>query len=246
MKRFVPSLLLATLFAAFNLFFTATGAFAASAHTTVQATQNYTQKVKTTQVYIVHGIPGVPVDVYVDGARALANFQPGTVVGPVALPATQHTIALYAVNANPATSKPIVQVKATLVASKFPTSLVAHLTAKGAPTITAFSERNYKVRGLGQIVLRHTAALGPVDVYTKLKGHFIKLYAGLSNGQSINYFLPTGCYDIFVTPAGASPKAAPLQGVFTVKSSQDLIVYAVGSPANKTLGVVVETLPTQR
>ncbi|HLG77166.1 MAG TPA: hypothetical protein VKX46_12185, partial [Ktedonobacteraceae bacterium] len=28
--------------------------------------------------YVVHGIPGIPVDVYVNGQLALSNFQPGS------------------------------------------------------------------------------------------------------------------------------------------------------------------------
>ena len=41
-------------------------------------------------VYIVHGIPGVAVDVYVgttDGDPAIADFQYGNSVGPLAIPA---------------------------------------------------------------------------------------------------------------------------------------------------------------
>ncbi len=40
----------------------------------------------TGTVYVVHGIPGVPVDVYV-GERAIDDFERGTVTVPVDLPA---------------------------------------------------------------------------------------------------------------------------------------------------------------
>ena len=49
--------------------------------------------------YVVHGIPKTPVDVYVDGARALDDFQPGTSKGPVALPAGPHKVAIFPADA---------------------------------------------------------------------------------------------------------------------------------------------------
>ena len=39
----------------------------------------------TGTVYVVHGVPDTPVDVYVDGKRAIDDFQPGTSQGPVEL-----------------------------------------------------------------------------------------------------------------------------------------------------------------
>ena len=39
----------------------------------------------TGTVFVVHGVPDTPVDVYVDGERALDDFQPGTTQGPVEL-----------------------------------------------------------------------------------------------------------------------------------------------------------------
>src|SRR6478736_5735703 len=45
------------------------------------------------EVYVVHGIPGLPVDVYVNGALTLDDFQPETVAGPLDLPAGSYAIA---------------------------------------------------------------------------------------------------------------------------------------------------------
>ena len=36
-------------------------------------------------VYVVHGIPGLNVDVYVNGKTALTGFKPGEVAGPAVL-----------------------------------------------------------------------------------------------------------------------------------------------------------------
>ena len=37
---------------------------------------------ETATVYVVHGVPDTPVDVYVDGKRAIDDFEPGTSQGP--------------------------------------------------------------------------------------------------------------------------------------------------------------------
>ncbi len=39
----------------------------------------------TGTVYVVHGVPDTPVDVYVDGPRAIDTFEPGPTQGPVEL-----------------------------------------------------------------------------------------------------------------------------------------------------------------
>src|SRR5918995_7131472 len=48
----------------------------------------------TSKVSVVHGIPGQPVDVYVNGERTLENFEPGDVAGPLDLEEGRYDIAL--------------------------------------------------------------------------------------------------------------------------------------------------------
>jgi hypothetical protein len=45
---------------------------------------------------VVHGIPGVTVNVCVDGTNAIPNFAPGDVVKSVSLAATSHTFKIVA------------------------------------------------------------------------------------------------------------------------------------------------------
>ena len=47
-------------------------------------------------VYVVHAIPGVTVDVYVNGKDTLPGFTPGTVAGPLSLPAGSYATVLLA------------------------------------------------------------------------------------------------------------------------------------------------------
>ncbi|WP_022904939.1 DUF4397 domain-containing protein, partial [Curtobacterium sp. B8] len=45
---------------------------------------------------VLHAVPSVTVDVYLDGKRALDDFTPGTLPGPMTVPAGAHSIAITA------------------------------------------------------------------------------------------------------------------------------------------------------
>jgi len=89
------------------------------------------------EVYVVHGIPGLPVDVYVNGALTLDDFQPETVAGPLDLPAGSYEIAITAADAADA-SAPVLTATADVAAGNS-YSLVAHLDADGNPTVTPYA-----------------------------------------------------------------------------------------------------------
>ena len=59
-------------------------------------------------VTVVHGIPATPVDVYVDGAAAIPNFQYETVT-TTSLPESEHTLEIRPAGADPASSDPLGQ-----------------------------------------------------------------------------------------------------------------------------------------
>lgn len=48
---------------------------------------------------VLHGIPDTPVDVYVNGALTIDDFQPGDLAGPLALAAGDYEVALTATDA---------------------------------------------------------------------------------------------------------------------------------------------------
>ncbi|HEX2808057.1 MAG TPA: DUF4397 domain-containing protein [Kineosporiaceae bacterium] len=49
---------------------------------------------ENSMVSVVHGIPGQPVEAYVNGKKTLDAFAPATVAGPLSLPAGSYDIAL--------------------------------------------------------------------------------------------------------------------------------------------------------
>jgi Domain of unknown function (DUF4397) len=138
------------------------GLLAAAATTVAIAPAAAAQE--TGSVYVVHGVPNTPVDVYVDGARALDDFAPGTSAGPVDLPAGARDVAIFPADAADGSGSPLLSASPQLPAGGNVT-LVAHLDAGGKPTVTPFVNDVSSVpAGQARVVLRHTAAAPAVDV----------------------------------------------------------------------------------
>ena len=83
------------------------------------------QAADTSQVYVVHGIPATPVDVWVNGAVKVPNFQPKAVAGPLELPAGNYDLALTAPGQPLASA--ILKVNGAAIPAGANISLVAHL-----------------------------------------------------------------------------------------------------------------------
>ena len=55
----------------------------------------------TSQVSVLHGVPGLTVDVYANGKKLLSNFKPGTLTDPVALPEGTYDLKVFAAGQGP-------------------------------------------------------------------------------------------------------------------------------------------------
>ena len=115
----------------------------------------------TAKLSVLHGVPGLTVDVWVDGKRALDNFTPGKVAGPLNVPDGDHKIAITGANATSAANPVIGPVTVDLEAGQDYTA-VAHLAANGKPTATLFTnDTSTSPDGKGKLTVRHVAAEGP-------------------------------------------------------------------------------------
>ena len=190
----------------------------------------------TAQVSVVHGIPGTPVNVFVDGKSALANFEPGTVAGPLSLPSGAHTVTVFAASNTEGTGTPVIKAQASLAAGKN-YSLVAHLTAAGKPTITPYTNDVSPVSaGEARLVVRHAAAAPAVDV--RANGNVA--FAKLANPDEAKADLPAGTLSADVVLAGTSTVAlGPAE--LNLKEGTATIVYATGSAADKSLALVTQS-----
>ncbi len=188
-------------------------------------------------VTVVHGIPNTPVNVFVNGKSTLADFKPLTVAGPLELPAGTYDVKVYPAADTAGTGTPVIQASATVTAGEN-VSLVAHLSADGKPTITPYvNDTSSIAAGSGRLIVRHDAAAPAVDVRANEKVAF----SGLVNPKEVSADLPAGTISADVVLAGTSTVVIGPADV-TVKEGTDTIVYAVGSAADKTLGVVVQSI----
>jgi hypothetical protein len=221
MRRFLPTVLLAALVVPVPLALAATPAAAAG----------------SASVYVVHGIPNTPVDVYVDGQRALDDFQPGTSQGPVSLPSGPHKIALFPADAADGSGTPVLAADADLPDGGNVT-VVAHLSADGKPTITPFVNDVSRVpAGKARLVVRHTAAAPAVDVLAGGK----PVVPGLTNPDEKELVVDAGTVSAAVAAAGTTdPVIGPAD--LTLAEGSATFVHAIGSLQDKTLSLVTVTV----
>jgi hypothetical protein len=186
----------------------------------------------TAQVYVVHGVPGLTVDVYVNGDLTLDNFEPQTVAGPLDLPAGSYDVAITAADA-PDASAPVLTATADLAAGNS-YSLVAHLDADGNPTITPYGNDISTISaGNTRLVVRHDAAAPAVDVRA---GGAVVL-ANVANPDEGVLNIPAGTVSADVVLAGTDTVAIGPADL-TLAEGSATFVHAVGSAADGTLALV--------
>ncbi|QKV80307.1 DUF4397 domain-containing protein [Amycolatopsis sp. Hca4] len=187
-------------------------------------------------VSVVHGIPGQPVDVYVNGKKTLDNFQPATVAGPLSLAAGTYDVALTKPG-EPA-SNPLLENKALAVPGGKNLSLVAHLDTAAKPALTAFvNDVSRTAPGKARLVVRHTAAAPAVDVRAGGK----PVFPGLTNPKEAMADLPAGTVSADVTLAGTGTVVLGPKDL-ALAPGTETIVYAIGSADAKTLTLAAQTI----
>ncbi|MEV4639566.1 DUF4397 domain-containing protein [Actinoplanes sp. NPDC049548] len=214
----------------------AAGAVALTAFAGLSAFTTGPAAAASSRVSVVHGIPGQPVDVYVNGKKTVPGFQPGKVAGPLALEEGSYDIAL---------TKPgddLDQALLTVEDAKVPggadISLVAHLGADGKPVLTPFVNDTAKVgAGQARLAVRHTAAAPAVDVRAGGK----PVFEDLTNPKEAKADLPAGDVTADVVLAGTDTVVLGPTDL-SLKEGTATIVYAIGSADDKTLDVVAQTI----
>ncbi|MET0955400.1 MAG: DUF4397 domain-containing protein [Cryobacterium sp.] len=189
------------------------------------------------QLSVLHAVPGLTVDVYVNGDLTLDNFEPGDLAGPLDLPAGTYTVAITAADAADASAPAIGPVDLPLEAGLNYTA-VAHLDAAGTPTATLFTNDTATLAaGEGRLTVRHVAAAPAVDV---LAGG-TAVITNLSNPNESLLTLPAGTVSASVAATGTTdPVIGPAD--VTVAEGTNTIVYAWGSLTDTNLALAIQTV----
>jgi len=189
------------------------------------------------QLSVLHGVPGQTVDVWVNGELTLDDFTPGSLAGPLELPAGSYSVAITAPDAASANDALLGPVDLKL-AAKGNYTAVAHLDAGGKPTATLYTNDMSAIpAGKGKLTVRHTAAAPAVDV---LAGG-TAVIQNLSNPQEKTLTLDPGTVPASVAAAGTT-KAVLGPADVPVAEGSNTIVYAWGSLDDGNLAVAVQTL----
>jgi hypothetical protein len=189
----------------------------------------------TATVSVLHAVPEATVDVCANGDELIADFKPGTLAGPLQLPAGTYTIKVVAGegDTNCDADALIGPADVTVAAGKNYT-VVAHLTEDGKLTATPYENDTEAVAaGQGTLSARHVAQATMVEVVV--------------NGDSIDTFenpeqigpaaLPADDYDVELKIDGT----AITETTVPVAAGESTIAYAWGN-ADDDLQVAVQTV----
>jgi hypothetical protein len=194
------------------------------------------QPKKTGSLTVVHGIPKLPVDVYVN-KKLVAPGVTFTKLATFELPVAQYEVAFRPAGASPKT-KPVLQSHVG-VKPGVSKSLVAHLKANGKPTLTTYYNNTTKNRDLAQVTVRHNAAAPAVDI---IANDSITLINALTNPRQGKAVVAAGTYNVKVV-ADADNSVVALSADLTLRARTNTIVYAVGDLAAGSFTVIVQVLP---
>jgi hypothetical protein len=185
-------------------------------------------------VNIVHGIPGVPVAVCVDGAKVADDFRFGQKIVGAKLPAGNRRVKIVGAG-SACSADAVLQNGYTLEAGRNYT-LVANVDDAGTANLLAFANKTRPTRpGYARLTVRHTAQAPAVNVWANGS----KLIGGTSFTWSEQRTLgvPADTYRTKVTLPG-SKKAVIGPADLTLRAGRAYQVYAVGTPDHYRLVVL--------
>lgn len=189
-------------------------------------------------VSVLHGVPGLTVDVYANGEELIPDFAPGTLTDPLALPAGSYDLQVFADGDTPDSADPAIEANGVEVPAGANATVVAHLDADGNPTLSLFAnDVAPTAAGDARLTVRHTAAAPAVDV--RADGDV--LFDGLSNPDEASADVPAGAYSADVVLAGTEDVAIGPADVDLAEGTST-VVYAWGSAEDGNLDLAVQTI----
>ncbi|NNC92267.1 MAG: DUF4397 domain-containing protein [Acidimicrobiia bacterium] len=189
------------------------------------------------QVTVVHGVPGLTVDVYVNDALTLPGFEYGTVTDPLTLPAGDYDIDIRGAG-DPASSDPVLTELVTLPAGANAT-IQANLDGAGAPKISVWvNDISTIAAGEGRVTVRHTAAAPNVDILAN-DGD---LFPNVPNGAEGVADVPAGDYNVKVTLVDDAASIVEEVPALTIPEGTNVIVYAIGDAGAGTFQLAVQSI----
>lgn len=186
---------------------------------------------------VLHAVPDLPVDVYVNGELTLDDFAPGDLAGPLELPGGDYEVAITAADAAD-DSEPVLGPVDLMLEEGMNYTAAAHLDAEGSPTVTAFeNDTSELAAGEGRLTVRHVAAAPEVDIWAN--GDVA--VEALANPDEASLELPASTLEAAVSLTGESePVIGPAD--VEVAEGTTTIVYAWGSAEDGNLALATQSV----
>jgi Domain of unknown function (DUF4397) len=200
------------------------------------------------KIYVVHGIPNVPVNVWVNGGEVLTGFTFGTIAGPLDLAAGDYNVELKTTDNTAVIYAETLTVPA---GDGWNISIAAHFNALGAPDLTPFINANTGIGdGHARLGVRHAAYAPAVDVVVSgdvPKGKGGVLLPGVVSTQGAVLDVPVDDYAIWlrVSRNGGKGNAKPVLKPVNLSAEEGTAYYifAVGSVADGTFQYLIQVNP---
>jgi len=191
-----------------------------------------------TRIILIHGIPGVDVDILANGEPVAEEFGFGDRIDLSDLAGETLEELTVLVAGSDAVA---IDAGDVLLPDAGNTTVLAHLDEDGDPTLTLFSnDTNAIAAGEGRLTFRHAAAAGPVDI----KIDDATASRGLDNAREIAADLRARDVAVEVlafSEDGGETVIIPEQDV-PVTEGESIVVYVVGSPGDDSVTVLTDVV----
>jgi hypothetical protein len=185
-------------------------------------------------VTVVQATPGMSVDVSIDGDQVLTAAGSGQVSKAIELPPGTHEVEFSDADAD-------LDVTSSLVVEAGSRSdVVLHRPASvdGDPVVSSYATPTEPIgQGKARVLVAHTAVVPPADV--RVDGQTV--FTNIANGEFATADVPSGTHEVALLPTGSTrdPILGPLD--LTVPQGTVTMVYAVGSPRNGSMDVILHS-----
>ncbi len=212
-----------------------TGAMAGPVQGSPRAAVRSTLAAGSGRVVVVQAVPGVRVDLSVDGTPQRRSASPSEVLRPIELGPGTHEL-LFTGDAELGQVKTQVQVRA---GSSVDVVLHRPASVGGAPVVNTYPTPSAPIGpGKSRLLLAHTATVPPADV--RFDGSTV--FTNIANGEFAKADVPAGRHRVALVPTGLD--TAPILGPLEIQLAPltATMVYAVGSPTTGSMKAIVHTV----